>query len=44
VIVSPVLGVMSLTGGIYVFKAEIEEFAGLNLVFVEAKGDRLGYW
>lgn len=42
-IIAPVLIVMSITGGIYVFRSEIEEFAKGDLLFVKPQATRVGY-
>ncbi|WP_435021041.1 PepSY-associated TM helix domain-containing protein [Tundrisphaera sp. TA3] len=43
VIIAPVLVVMSVTGGLYIFKAEIEEFARRDLLFVTPGPSRVTY-
>lgn len=42
-IIAPVLVVMSITGGIYIFRSEIEEFAKSDLLFVKTQATRVGY-
>ncbi|WP_406698963.1 PepSY domain-containing protein [Singulisphaera sp. Ch08] len=42
-IIAPVLVVMSITGGLYIFKSEIEEFARGDILFVKPGTSRVSY-